>query len=228
MKRILVVEDEQEMVDILRQVLTESGYAVTTAVHGHEGLTKLKAEPFDLAILDVMLPGMDGFEIIKAARAEGNNVPVLFLTARDRVQDRVHGLDLGADDYLTKPFQLVELLARVRARVRRSTETAMYLECGDLKLDLRTREVKRGSKQIYLSTTEFTFLEFLMRNANNLVSKAEILKHVWHDDTSRDDNVVEVYMNYLRNKVERGGATKLLQTVRNKGYMIACPEDKNA
>jgi two-component system, OmpR family, copper resistance phosphate regulon response regulator CusR len=222
MKSILVVEDEKEMADILRQVLEESGYKVTLAFHGPEGLNKLRNGEFDLVVLDVMLPGMDGFQVLKSARAEGIITPVLFLTAKDKVQDRVEGLDLGADDYVTKPFQLAELLARVRARVRRSEDTRMVMECEDLTIDIRTRQAQRGTKHLYLSSTEFTFLELLMRNAGTPVSKAQILEHVWHDDPTRDDNVVEVYMNYLRNKVERDGLPKLLHTVRGKGYMIQC------
>lgn len=223
MKRILVVEDEREMADILRQVLEDSGYEVTVAFHGPEGLTKLRREEYDLVLLDVMLPGMDGFEVLKTARAENIRTPVLFLTARDRVQDRVEGLDLGADDYVTKPFQLAELLARVRARVRRSDDTRMVLECADLEIDLRTRQAKRGKRQLYLSATEFVLLELLMRNANEPVSKAQILEHVWHDDPTRDDNVVEVYINYLRNKIEREDLPRLLQTMRGKGYVMVCP-----
>ena len=138
MKSILVVEDEKEMADILRQVLEESGYKVTLAFHGPEGLNKLRNGEFDLVVLDVMLPGMDGFQVLKSARAEGIITPVLFLTAKDKVQDRVEGLDLGADDYVTKPFQLAELLARVRARVRRSEDTRMVMECEDLTIDIRT------------------------------------------------------------------------------------------
>jgi two-component system, OmpR family, copper resistance phosphate regulon response regulator CusR len=222
MKSILVVEDEKEMADILRQVLEESGYKVTLAFHGPEGLNKLRNGEFDLVVLDVMLPGMDGFQVLKSARAEGILTPVLFLTAKDKVQDRVEGLDLGADDYVTKPFQLAELLARVRARVRRSDDTRMVMECEDLTIDIRTRQAQRGTKHLYLSSTEFTFLELLMRNAGTPVSKAQILEHVWHDDPTRDDNVVEVYMNYLRNKIERDGLPKLLHTVRGKGYMIQC------
>jgi DNA-binding response OmpR family regulator len=222
MKQILVVEDEREMADILRQVLDESGYGVTVAYHGQEALTKLRHGEFDLVLLDVMLPGMDGFEVLRHARAENILTPVLFLTAKDKTQDRVEGLDLGADDYVTKPFQLAELLARVRARVRRSDDTRMVLECGDLQIDLRTRQAQRGKRHLYLSATEFAVLELLMRNTGQPVSKAQILEHVWHDDASRDDNVVEVYMNYLRNKVERDDLPKLLHTQRGKGYVISC------
>ncbi len=221
MKQILVVEDEREMSDILRQVLEESGYGVTLAYHGAEGLTKLRQGEFDLVVLDVMLPGMDGFDVLKQARAEKILTPVLFLTAKDKVQDRVEGLDLGADDYVTKPFQLAELLARVRARVRRSDDTRMVLECGDLQIDLRTRQAQRGNRHLYLSATEFSVLELLMRHVGEPVSKGQILEHVWHDDVSRDDNVVEVYLNYLRNKVERDGLPKLIHTQRGKGYMIS-------
>ena len=210
------------MADILRQVLDDSGYEVIVAYHGHEALAKLRKEEFDLVLLDVMLPGIDGFDILRTARAENIRTPVLFLTAKDRVQDRVEGLDLGADDYVTKPFQLAELLARVRARVRRSDETRMVLECQDLEIDLRTRQAKRGKRQLYLSATEFVLLELLMRHANEPVSKATILEHVWHDDASRDDNVIEVYINYLRNKIERDDLPRLLQTVRGKGYMMSC------
>jgi len=222
MKQILVVEDEKEMADILRQVLEESGYGVALAYHGAEALAKLRQAEYDLVVLDVMLPGMDGFEVLKHARAENILTPVLFLTAKDKVQDRVEGLDLGADDYVTKPFQLAELLARVRARVRRSDDTRMVLECGDLQIDLRTRQAQRGKRHLYLSGTEFSVLELLMRNIGTPVSKAQILEQVWHDDASRDDNVVEVYMNYLRNKVERDGLPKVLHTQRGKGYMISC------
>lgn len=222
MKQILVVEDEHEMADILRQVLDESGFGVAVAYHGAEAMAKLRQSEYDLVILDVMLPGMDGFEVLRQARKEGIMTPVLFLTAKDKVQDRVEGLDLGADDYVTKPFQLAELLARVRARVRRSEDTRMVLECGDLAIDLRTRQAQRGKRQLYLSATEFSVLELLMRNTGKPVSKAQILEHVWHDDASRDDNVVEVYINYLRNKIEREGLPRLLHTQRGKGYLVTC------
>lgn len=219
--RILVVEDEPALAQALKQALTESGYAVTVAFDGREGFERICSERWDLAILDLMLPHMHGFEIIKAAREKGADVPILVLTAKDKLQDKVEGLDLGADDYVIKPFDLSELLARIRVRLRRGAEPATLLEYGDLKLDTVTRQVTRAGKRIYLSATEFMMLELLVRNAEKPVPKKTLLDKVWGEDSDRNDNVVEVYANYLRGKIERWNLPKIIHTVRGKGYMVA-------
>ena len=207
------------MARLLDQALTESGFEVTLAENGKLGLAL--AEEKDLIIVDVMMPVMNGFEMVRRLRDLCIKTPVLFLTARDSVDDRVKGLDLGADDYLVKPFKLDELLARVRALLRRFRDTDEVLELGDLVVDTRTHKVKRGAANIYLSNTEYSLLVLLLRNANHVVSKQTILKEIWDDETgNRDFNVVEVYIKYLRGKLEILGRSRLIHTVRGTGYMM--------
>ena len=218
-KHILIVEDEPGVSDFLTRALVEQGYSTALAERGDSGLEMLTAGAFDLALLDVMLPGMDGFALLERARAQGCKTPVLMLTAKGDVTDRVKGLDIGADDYLPKPFRLSELLARVKAVLRRAAGTSGVLELADLSVDLASRKVTRHGKPVYLSPTEFSLLELLLRTPGRPVPKAEILRQIWNDEQPRDTNVVEVYVNYLRNKIDRH-SPRLIHTVRGQGYMI--------
>jgi two-component system, OmpR family, response regulator MprA len=223
--RILVVEDERAMSQLLEQALEESGYAVSVAENGREGLKK--APEHDLLIVDVMMPVLNGFDMVRELRELGNKTPVLFLTAKDAVSDRVKGLDLGGDDYLMKPFKLEELLARVRALLRRSSIGQDTLEFADLWMDRRARKVRRGDRWLYLSNTEFSLLEQLLLHRGEPVSKQTLLREVWNDDSARDENVVEVYINYLRSKMEVLGMPRLVQTVRGKGYILEASEEQS-
>ncbi len=216
---ILIVEDESRVADFLRQSLTEAGYLALEAHTKAEGEEIWNNENPDLVILDLMLPDGNGMDLLRSARGQGRQTPVLILTAKDSLSDRVAGLDEGADDYIAKPFPLEELLARVRALLRRASQDASVYRCGDLEIDLKRRRVMRSGRVVFLSSTEFSLLELLAQNHGQAVSKLEILKHVW-DDVDRDPNVVEVYINYLRHKLERGGAERLVQTVRGKGYAL--------
>ena len=217
--KVLVVEDEAAVSDFLRQALEEHGYAVTVTDRAETGLAEAERTQPNLVVLDAMLPGMDGFEFLRRLRTKVDT-PVLMLTALAGVDDRVRGLDAGADDYLAKPFRLEELLARVRALLRRSKADATSISCGDLHIDLISRRVTRNGRQVFLSATEFSLLELLARHQGEPVSKAVMLERVW-DDSERDANLVEVYISYLRSKLERGGLTRLVQTVRAKGYMLS-------
>ncbi|MFZ4508144.1 MAG: response regulator transcription factor [Fimbriimonas sp.] len=221
--KVVVVEDERAMSDLLEQALRESGFEVAVAANGEEGLAL--APDCAVMIVDVMMPVMDGFEMVRQLRQGGNPVPVLFLTAKDGALDLVEGLDLGGDDYLVKPFRLVELLARLRALIRRSMAGQDVLQFGDLWLDRRSRQVRRGERWIYLSTTEFSLLEFFMLHPKTVLTKALILKEIWHEDSYRDDNIVEVYMNYLRSKLEMLNQSRLIHTLRGKGYVLEIREN---
>jgi len=217
--RVLVVEDEAGVCEFLQQALEESGYEVVVRTTGPQGLADLTSGPYDVALLDIMLPEMDGLEVLRQARAANVQTPVIILTARTETRDKVAGLDLGADDYLAKPFRIEELLARVRALTRRSR--SHILEAADLTMDTLRRTVERGGRALYLSPTEYSLLQLLMERQGTAVSKKEILAYVWRDDTTRDPNTVEVYVNYLRNKLESGGGSRLIHTQRGAGYVLA-------
>jgi len=217
--RILVVEDEPALARMIAKYLSEAAFEVDVAHDIREALDAVEKGVPDLMLLDLMLPDGDGLDLLTTFR-QTNDCPVLLLTARDTLQDRVSGLDKGADDYLVKPFQLEELHARIRALLRRSRGDGSLVDVGDLRIDLSRRRVTRGGRLLYLSTTEYSVLELLARNLGQAVSKAAILGHVW-DDSHRGANLVEVYVNYLRNKLERGGASRLVHTVRGKGYALA-------
>jgi DNA-binding response OmpR family regulator len=208
------------MSGLLEQALQESGYGVTVASNGRQGLGLV--EQHDLVILDIMMPVMNGYEMVRQMRAQCLKTPVLMVTARDSVDDRVKGLDLGADDYLIKPFKLTELLARVRALLRRIESSDEWIEMGDLTVDTRTHKVRRGNANIYLSNTEYSLLMVLLKYRDRAVSKQTILREVWDDESGvRDFNVVEVYIKYLRGKLEMMGRSRLIHTVRGLGYMIS-------
>jgi len=222
--RLLVVEDEHRLAEVLRQGLTEQGYAVDLAYDGETGLGLAELEPYDLLILDVMLPGLDGLAVCRRLRAGGRHLPVLLLTARDAVDDRVAGLDSGADDYLSKPFAFRELLARVRALLRREGRSREpVLRAGDLTLDPATREVRRGGRAIELTSKEYAVLEYLLHHPNRVLTRTQIAEHVWDYDFVAMSNVIDVYIRSLRRKLDDDGATRLLHTVRGTGYQLRSP-----
>lgn len=219
--RLLVVEDEIHLQDIIRKRLIKAGYSVDACGDGREALDYLAMSPYDAVILDIMLPGMSGIEVLKTIRREGNHVPVLFLTARDGIEDRVEGLDCGADDYLVKPFAFEELLARIRVMIRRQSDTPTdELVLADLKMDVRSRMVTRGGKTVELSAKEFSMLEYLMRNQGRVLSREQIEQHVWDFDYDGGSNMVDVYIRYLRKKLDEGYEKKLIHTVRGAGYVM--------
>lgn len=219
--RILIVEDEVKVASFLRQALEEEGYAVDTTGDGEEGLQFVRAAAYDLLILDWMLPKMSGLQVCRSLRAENCTTPILLLTARDAVADRISGLDTGADDYLTKPFSLGELFARVRALLRRGGPTLpAVLTVGDLTLDPVARRVERAGREIFLSAREYSLLEYLLRNAGRTVTRALIAEHVWDFNFDCGTNVVDVYINYLRNKIDRGHPSPLIHTARGVGYRL--------
>ncbi len=224
--RILVVDDEDSITLLLSTALRYEGFAVETAAAGLPALAAAEEFRPDLVLLDVMLPDLDGFEVQRRLSAGGRRLPVIFLTARRETEDRVRGLTIGADDYVTKPFSLEELIARVRAVLRRTREDnpgGERLVYEDLELDEDTREVRRAGRLVELTPTEFNLLRYLMANAGRVVSKAQILDHVWHYDFGGDSNVVETYISYLRKKVDRGADMPLIQTVRGFGYSLRRP-----
>ncbi|MEI6437145.1 MAG: response regulator transcription factor [Candidatus Omnitrophota bacterium] len=219
--RILVIEDERKLSSFIKRGLKEAGYAVDVADNGEDGLFQAQAQPYDLIVLDVMLPGRDGIDVCRKLRKDRNVTPVLMLTARDDLQDKVQGLDAGADDYLTKPFSFPEFLARIRALLRRNRpEKATRLKVADLELDLLTRQATRAGKEIVLTPTEYGLLEYLMLNAGQVVTRTMISEHVWNDDFDSFTNIINVYVNYLRNKIDTGHDKKLITSLRGVGYMI--------
>jgi len=217
---ILVVEDEQKVASFIRRGLEAEHYEVSVVHDGAAGLEQALAADYDVVILDVMLPGRNGLDIVRELRAHGRAVPILLLTARAGVSDKVSGLDLGADDYLTKPFEFAELLARVRALLRRGAAAAPpTLSAGDLTLDPATRKVTRAGRP-----REYALLEFFLRNRGRVLSRTLIAQHVWGVDFDTFTNVIDVYVNYLRRKIDAAGEPKLLQTVRGVGYVLKEPE----
>jgi two-component system OmpR family response regulator len=219
--RVLVVEDELKLASLLRRGLREEGLAADVAVTGEDALWMAQATDYDAIVLDVMLPGADGIETCRRLRGEGVWSPVLMLTARDAVQDRVAGLDGGADDYLTKPFSFAELLARLRALTRRGpVERPVVLEAGGLRLDPAGRRVWRGEREIALSAKEFALLETFMSRPGQVLSRYQLLEHVWDFDYENRSNVVDVYVRYLREKVDRPFGLQTIETVRGAGYRL--------
>ena len=219
--RVLVVEDEVKMAGLLKRALEEEGYAVDVAGRGEDALWFGTENPYDAIVLDVMLPDLDGFEVSRRLREAGRWSPVLMLTARDAVADRVAGLDAGADDYLIKPFSFAELLARLRALVRRgASERPPVLRVGDLSLDPARRTVTRDGTSIDLTAREFALLEYLMRHAGEVLTRTRLIEHVWDFAYDGDSNVVDVYIRYLRNKVDRPFGRGSIETVRGAGYRL--------
>ncbi|MCB0162723.1 MAG: response regulator transcription factor [Anaerolineae bacterium] len=222
MATILVADDDQKLLKMVRRTLIYEGFEVVTATTGHEAIDRLQAETPDLIILDWMMPELDGLAMLKQIRAAGDDIPILMLTARDAVEDRVKGLDRGADDYLVKPFAPSELLARLRALLRRSKITDLDgpLVYGDLYLDPVSRETRRGSRMFELTPKEFELFHLLMRHPRQVLIRDRILEEVWGYDFGGEDNVLEVYIGYLRKKTEAGGEPRLIQTVRGVGYVL--------
>jgi DNA-binding response OmpR family regulator len=219
--RILIVEDERKVSNFLRQALEEDRHAVDQAFDGEEGMALAEAYPYDLLILDLMLPKKEGLQVIQSLRKIGCKSPILVLTARDAVTDKVRALDLGGDDYLTKPFSIEEFLARVRALLRRGkSDPGGILRVLDLSVNPATREVSRGPRKIELTNKEYALLEYLLRNANRPVTRSMIAEHVWNIDFDTETNVIDVYITYLRNKIDRGESRRLIHTVRGVGYML--------
>ena len=224
--RVLAVDDEESITDLLGMALRYEGFDVEVAHTGRQALRAVTDRRPHLLILDVMLPDLDGFEIAKRLASRGDKVPILFLTARDATEDKVRGLTLGGDDYLTKPFSLEELVARVRAILRRAgdLEETTHLSFEDLEMNDEAHEVRRGGTRVELTATEYKLLRYLLMNAGRVVSKAQILDHVWNYDFGGDGNVVETYISYLRRKLD-GLGPPLISTVRGVGYSLRAPED---
>jgi two-component system OmpR family response regulator len=224
--RVLVVDDEPNITDLVATALRYEGFAVQTAATGREALKAVTSFRPHLLVLDIMLPDLDGFEVQHRLAANGTKTPIVFLTARDGTEDKVRGLTMGADDYVTKPFSIEELVARVRAvlrRVRNVDDASGRLRFADLEMDEDTHEVWRGQHSIDLTPTEFTLLRYLMLNARKVLSKAQILDHVWHYDFAGDASVVETYISYLRKKIDRYDPP-LIHTVRGVGYSLRLPK----
>ncbi|MEQ8189295.1 MAG: response regulator transcription factor [Candidatus Eremiobacterota bacterium] len=219
--RVLLIEDEKKVARFISKGLTEESYAVDVAYDGEEGLFLAEVNDYDLIILDIMLPKKDGFEVLKTLRNKGVATPVIMLTARDEIESKVHGLDLGADDYMTKPFAFSELMARIRAIMRRKQEKAdNRLQLGDLVIDAVTRTVTRGNKPVELTNKEYALLEYFIRNPGRVLSRTMIAEHVWDYQFDPMTNVIDVYVNYLRQKIDRGFEKKLIHTIRGVGYVI--------
>jgi len=227
--KILIAEDEPKIGMYLQRGLGEAGFTVDRVTSGTEALQQALGEAYDLLILDIMMPGLDGWEVLKVLRAAGKSVPVLYLTARDQVEDRVKGLELGADDYLIKPFAFSELLARVRTLLRRSTgaPTQTLMSIADLEVDLMKRRAFRGGKRIDLTSKEFALLELLLRRRGEVLPKSLIASQVWDMNFDSDTNVIEVAVRRLRAKIDDGFDVKLIHTSRGMGYMLEGPEEDN-
>ncbi|MFZ5392432.1 MAG: response regulator transcription factor [Patescibacteria group bacterium] len=220
--KILIIEDEKRITSFIKKGLGYEGYVVEEAYDGKSGLNKGKDNSVDLIILDLMLPKMDGIEVCRSLREEGIKTPIIMLTAKDSIDDKVKGLDVGADDYLVKPFAFKELLARVRSLLRRGkTEKPILLKIGDLELNPSSREVSREGKYILLSKKEYSLLEYLMRNPNQVLTRTMISEHVWDYDFDSFTNTIDVYIRYLRKKVDDPFSKKLIKTIRGVGYKIS-------
>jgi two-component system copper resistance phosphate regulon response regulator CusR len=224
--RILLVEDEPDAARMLAKGLREQTFAVDVAADGETALEQTELNDYDLVILDVLLPGKDGFEVCREMRAAGSATPILMLTARDAVEDRIEGLDTGADDYLTKPFNFHEMLARVRALLRRGPALRPELiSIADLDIDARARQVSRAGQAVELTAKEYALLEYLARRANEVVTRAEIAEHVWDESFDPFSNLIEVYIQRLRRKLDDGRSPKLIRTRRGEGYILTAGDD---
>jgi len=221
--RVLVVEDEKKIALLIQRGLRECGFAVDMVQHGDQALEIILDTHFDAVVLDVMLPGRDGLSILRALRQKAHAVPVIILTARGEISEKVEGLDLGADDYLAKPFSIEELIARLRAVIRRRSGEMVFYRVQDLKLDVATRVARRGTRRIDLTTREFGLLECLMRFSGRVFSRTQLCQHVWEYQFDPESNLVDVYIQRLRRKVDDGEPSKLIQTVRGAGYRIGDP-----
>lgn len=219
--RILIAEDEKSLNRILAKQLKAAGYSVDCAFNGEEAYDLISMTDYDAAVFDVMMPKIDGFSLLRKIRNEGNHLPVLFLTARDSIEDRVEGLDIGADDYLVKPFAFEELLARIRVLIRKnSVSNSNIITVADLTVDISSRKVSRGGKDILLSAKEYELLQYLAVNNGIVLSREKIEDHIWNYDYEGGTNVVDVYIRYLRKKIDEGYDKKLIHTVRGMGYVL--------
>lgn len=220
--RVLLAEDEKELNDLVRKTLEDEGYAVDSVFDGDSALEYLSSTPYDIALLDIMMPGRDGIAVLREYRKSGGKAPILILTALDAVEDRVVGLDAGADDYLVKPFMFPELLARIRVLLRRNTTSASssVLECGDLVMDTSSHVVRRRGRKIDLSAKEYSILEYMMRNQGAVLGRESFRSHIWSWDYDGESNVIDVYIRYLRKKIDDGESVKLIHTIRGAGYML--------
>ncbi len=223
-RKILIVEDEQKIADTLKLGLTENGFYVEVAYDGNIGYKLFQVHSFNLIVLDINLPGINGYELCKLIRSQNIGIPVIMLTALSSLQDKIEGYDTGADDYLVKPFEFRELLMKIRVLLKRTNGTNIpvgtTLKAGDLKMNLDTKEVKRGDSIIHLTAKEFQLLEYLLRNKNKVVSRADLAVNVWDIDFDTNTNVIDVYINYLRNKVDKPFEQKLIQTHVGMGYIL--------
>ena len=224
--RILVAEDEKDLNNVITKRLKKEGYSVDSCFNGEEALEYIDAGEFDAVVLDIMMPKLSGIDVVKAMRNKRNETPVLFLTAKDSVADRVAGLDAGAEDYLIKPFAFDELLARIRVLVRKSAgNTTNVFTAGGLSVDIASGQVCRNGDKITLSAKEFDILEYLIRNKNTILSREKIENHVWNFDYSGGTNVIDVYIRYLRKKIDDPYEDKLIHTIRGKGYVLRCDNE---
>jgi heavy metal response regulator len=219
--RILVIEDEKKVSEFIKRGLKEEGYAVDVASDGENGLFQAMEITYDLILLDLMLPRLDGINLCKKLRENNIQTPLIMITARDSVKDKVTGLDSGADDYLTKPFSFEELLARIRALMRKErNQQSTRLQVADLSLDLVSHKVWRGKEEITLTAKEYALLEYFMRNTGSIITRTMISEHVWDINFDTFTNVIDVYVNYLRNKIDKGQSIKLIHTIRGRGYIL--------
>lgn len=219
--RILIIEDERHLAKILKKGLGENGYIVDMCHDGEEGLYMAETNPFDAILLDILLPKMDGLTILNSLRSKNIGVPVLLLTAKGELEDRVKGLNTGADDYIVKPFDFQELLARLNAVIRRSSNKASpVISIDDLSINMHLKTVTRSGKEIQLSTKEYSILEYLVLNSGRVISRTELTEHMYDTDFDLDSNVIDVYINYLRNKIDKDFGRKLIHTVRGAGYVL--------
>ncbi len=220
--KLLIIEDEQKLARLMKKGLEENGFTVDLSSDGEEGLHLAESYPYDAVLLDLMLPGMDGLTVLRSLRSKKIDVPVLVVTARGAVEDRIKGLDIGADDYIAKPFDLAELMARLRAAIRRSKgKPSPVVTVGDLAIDTNAKTVTRAGTVIALSAREYMLLEYLALNAGRVVSRTELIEHVYDTEYQWDSNVIDVYINYLRNKIDKGFKKPLIHTRRGAGYVLA-------
>jgi len=223
-RKVLIVEDERKIADTLKFGLSEHGYHVEVAYDGTIGLSIFKAHDFDLVILDINLPGINGFELCKTIRKENSKIPIIMLTSMSRLDDKIEGYDSGADDYMVKPFEFRELLMKIRAQLKHVLKQQIpvgnLLKAGDLEMNLDTMEVIRAGKKVNLTAKEFQLLEYLLRNKNRVVTRADIAVNVWDTDFDSNTNVIDVYINYLRNKIDKPFDEKLVQTIVGTGYIL--------
>ena len=219
--RITLIEDEKQLANIVKKGLEEEGYSVDVAHDGEEGLYMVENYPSDVVILDIMLPLLDGISILSSMRKKGIKTPVLLLTAKDTITDKIKGLDSGADDYLTKPFEFGELLARIRALIRRKADIKdTVIRIGDLEINTANREIKRGGKTIQLSAKEYAMLQYMAYNKDKIVSRTDLIEHIYDENFDTNSNVLDVYVNFLRNKIDKGFKKKMIHTVRGAGYIL--------